>query len=64
MRLAAIALIVAMLAAAAPASAATLFITNTKGESASIIDTDTLEVVGTVNLGQGKPNRIVFHPDG
>ena len=49
---------------AAPAMGATLYITNTKSESASIIDTDTLEVVGTVQLGQGKPNRIVFHPDG
>ena len=64
MKLAAIALIVAMLAAAAPATAASLFITNTKGESASVIDTDTLEVVGTIHLGQGKPNRIAFHPDG
>ena len=49
---------------AAPAVGATLYVTNTKSESASIIDTDTLEVVGTVQLGQGKPNRIVFHPDG
>ena len=49
---------------AAPAMGATLYITNTKSESASIIDTDTLEVVGSVQLGQGKPNRIVFHPDG
>src|SRR5262249_48378084 len=63
-RLAAIALIVGTLAAAAPATAATLFITNTKGESASVIETDTLEVVGTIHLGQGKPNRIVFPPDG
>jgi len=63
-RFAAIALIVATLASAAPAAAATLFITNTKGESASVIDTETLEVVGTIHLGQGKPNRIVFHPDG
>ena len=53
-----------ILSAAAPALAATLYVTNTKSESASIIDTDTLEVVGTIQLGQGKPNRIVFHPDG
>src|SRR5438093_5297270 len=53
-----------MLSGAAPAAGATLFISNTKSESASIIDTDTLEVVGTIPLGQGKPNRIVFHPDG
>jgi YVTN family beta-propeller protein len=58
------ALVAATLCLAAPATAATLYITNTKDESASIIDTDTLEVVGTVQLGQGKPNRIVFHPDG
>ena len=53
-----------MLCAAAPALGATLYVTNTKSESASIIDTDTLEVIGTIQLGQGKPNRIVFHPDG
>src|SRR5262245_62136294 len=63
-RFAAIALIVATLATAAPAAAATLFITNTKGDAASAIGTETLEVVGTIHLGQGKPNRIVFHPDG
>jgi YVTN family beta-propeller protein len=50
--------------AAAPAGAATLLVTNTKGRSASVIDTDTLEVTGTIPLGPGKPNRIVFHPDG
>ena len=53
-----------ILSAAAPVLGATLYVTNTKSESASIIDTDTLEVVGTIQLGQGKPNRIVFHPDG
>src|SRR5439155_1901215 len=52
------------LGAGVPAWAATLFITNTKSEWVSIIDTDTLEVVGTIPLGPGKPNRIVFHPDG
>lgn len=50
--------------AAAPAAAATLLVTNTKDKSASVIDTNTLEVVGTIALGEGKPNRIVFHPDG
>ena len=49
---------------AAPAAAATLFITNTKSDSVSIIDTNTFEVVGTIPVGKGKPNRIVFHPDG
>jgi len=57
-------LLTATLWIAAPATGATLYITNTRSESASIIDTDTFEVVGTVQLGQGKPNRIVFHPDG
>jgi YVTN family beta-propeller protein len=53
-----------VLAAAGPAAAATLLVTNTKSDSASVIDTDTLEVVTTIPLGKGKPNRIVFHPDG
>src|SRR5439155_26198306 len=57
-------MLAAVLGAGVPAWAATLFITNTKSESVSIIDTDTLEVVGTIPLGGGKPNRIVFHPDG
>jgi YVTN family beta-propeller protein len=56
--------LIAVLAAAAPVSAASLYITNTKGDSVSIIDTTTLEVTGTIKLGGGKPNRIVFHPDG
>ena len=46
------------------ADAATLYVTNTKSGSISIIDTNTFEVVGTIPLGQGKPNRVVFHPDG
>jgi YVTN family beta-propeller protein len=49
---------------AAPAAAATLYVTNTKSDSISIIDTKTLEVVGTIPLGRGKPNRVVFQPDG
>jgi len=57
-------LLATVLSGAGAATGATLFITNTKSESASIIDTDTFEVVGTIALGQGKPNRIVFHPDG
>jgi YVTN family beta-propeller protein len=57
-------MLAAVLSAAVPVAAATLFITNTKSESVSIIDTGTLEVVGTIPLGRGKPNRIVFHPDG
>jgi YVTN family beta-propeller protein len=53
-----------LLALVTPAAAATLYITNTKSASVSIIDTNTLEVTGTIPVGQGKPNRIVFHPDG
>jgi YVTN family beta-propeller protein len=49
---------------AAPAAAATLFVSNTKSQSVSVIDTDTLEVTATIPLGTGKPNRIVLHPDG
>ena len=56
--------LVAVLATAAPAAAGSLYITNTKSDSVSIIDTTTLEVAGTIKLGAGKPNRIVFHPDG
>ena len=47
-----------------PADAASLFITNTKGDSISVIDTNTFEVTATIPLGKGKPNRVVFHPDG
>jgi YVTN family beta-propeller protein len=50
--------------AAMPAVAATLYITNTKSNSISVIDTTTFEVLATIPLGQGKPNRVVFHPDG
>ncbi|MEK7770314.1 MAG: beta-propeller fold lactonase family protein [candidate division NC10 bacterium] len=50
--------------AVAPAGAATLFVTNTRSDSISIIDTSTLEVTGTIPLGKGKPNRVAFHPDG
>ncbi len=57
-------LLAATLGGVVPAAAAQLFITNTKSDSVSIIDTDTLEVAGTIALGKGKPNRIVFHPGG
>lgn len=50
--------------AASPAGAATLFVTNTRSDSISIIDTDTFEVIGAIPLGRGKPNRIAFHPEG
>jgi YVTN family beta-propeller protein len=63
-RLIVLPLLAALLTGAAPVAAATLFITNTKSDSVSVIDTDTLEVVGTIPVGKGKPNRIVFHPDG
>jgi YVTN family beta-propeller protein len=50
--------------AAPPAAAATLYVTNTKSDSISVIDTATFEVVATIPLGRGKPNRVMFHPDG
>jgi YVTN family beta-propeller protein len=53
-----------LLVVAVPAGAATLFVTNTKSDSISVIDTTTFEVVATIPLGRGKPNRVVFHPDG
>jgi YVTN family beta-propeller protein len=53
-----------LLVATGPAAAATLFVTNTKSDSVSVIDTDTFEVLATIPLGNGKPNRIVFQPDG
>src|SRR5262245_47021553 len=56
--------LVVIVGTAVPAAASNLYITNTKGDSVSIIDTTTLEVTGTIKLGAGKPNRIVFHPDG
>jgi len=40
-------LLAALLTGASPAAAATLFITNTKSDSVSVIDTDTLEVVNS-----------------
>ena len=55
---------VTALGAARPGVASTLYITNTKSNSVSVIDTNTLEVVGTIPLGSGKPNRVVFQPDG
>ncbi|MBI4594137.1 MAG: beta-propeller fold lactonase family protein, partial [Candidatus Rokubacteria bacterium] len=63
----AVALAVAVVPAlgwAGPAGAATLYVTNTKSDSISIVDTNTLDVIGTIPLGRGKPNRVVFHPDG
>ena len=54
----------AVLLTAGPAAAGALYVTNTKSDSLSIIDTATLEVTGTIKLGPGKPNRVVFHPDG
>ena len=53
-----------LLVSAGTAVAATLYVTNTKSDSISVIDTNTFEVVATISLGRGKPNRVVFHPDG
>jgi YVTN family beta-propeller protein len=47
-----------------PVQAASLYVTNTRSETASVIDTNTFEVLATIPLGRGKPNRIAFHPDG
>ncbi|HYE94073.1 MAG TPA: cytochrome D1 domain-containing protein [Terriglobales bacterium] len=55
---------VVLLLVAVPAGAASLYVTNTKSDSISIIDTNTFEVTGTIPLGKGKPNRIVFEPNG
>lgn len=52
------------IAGTAPAAAATLYVTNTRADSISVIDTDRLAVTATVPLGKGKPNRIVVHPNG
>jgi YVTN family beta-propeller protein len=57
-------LVTGLLAWAAAATPATLYVTNTKSNSISIIDTSTFEVTGTIPLGPGKPNRVAFHPDG
>ncbi len=62
--LAAVAVALGVTLPVADAAAATLYVTNTKSDSISIIDTTTFEVVGTIPLGPGKPNRVVFHPDG
>ena len=45
----------AVLGLSVPAIASTLYVTNTKSNSLSIIDTNTLEVVGTIQLGAGNP---------
>lgn len=56
--------LVLVLSAVGAAAAATLYVTNTKSNSVSIIDTTTFDVTGTIALGPGKPNRIAVHPDG
>jgi len=53
-----------LLGTGAPAAAATLYVTNTRGDSVSVVDTETFEVLATIPLGPGKPNRIAAHPDG
>jgi len=54
----------ACLLGATAAPGATLYVTNTKSASVSVIDTNTFEVTRTIPLGNGKPNRIAFRPDG
>jgi YVTN family beta-propeller protein len=60
-----VALVLAILSGGpATGAAATLYVTNTRSDSISIVDTATFEVLGTIPLGRGKPNRVAFHPDG
>jgi len=59
-----LAVMLAMLLVAPVAGAAELYVTNTYSGTISIIDTDRDEVVGTIPLGGGVPNRIVLTPDG
>lgn len=47
-----------------PASASELYVTNTHSGTISVIDTARDEVVATIPLGGGVPNRIVLTPDG
>ena len=54
----------ALVTQAGAAGAATLYVSNTRSDSISVIDTHTLDVVATIPLGRGKSNRVAFHPDG
>ena len=60
------ALILAMLAASVtggPAFAYTAYVSNEKGNSISVVDTDTMKVVKTVDVGQ-RPRGITISHDG
>jgi YVTN family beta-propeller protein len=48
----------------AAAAASELYVTNTHSGTISVIDTTRDEVVATIPLGGGVPNRIVLTPDG
>jgi len=48
----------------AVAGAAELYVTNTHSGTISIIDTERDEVIGTIPVGGGVPNRSVLTPDG
>jgi YVTN family beta-propeller protein len=50
--------------AAWPASAEELYVSNTHSGTISVIDTVRDEVVATIALGGGVPNRLVLTPDG
>lgn len=54
----------ALVTEAGAAAAATLYVTNTRSDSISVLDTETFEVLDTIPLGRGKANRMAFHPDG
>jgi YVTN family beta-propeller protein len=59
-----VALLTACLALPAAAAAAELYVTNTHSGTISIIDTERDQVVGTITVGGGVPNRTVLTPDG
>ncbi|MEM7750682.1 MAG: beta-propeller fold lactonase family protein, partial [Pseudomonadota bacterium] len=56
-------LAVAALFLAAPAAAFTVYVTNEKGNTVTIIDSETWEVTGTIEGGQ-RPRGITISPDG
>ncbi len=49
--------------AAAPAMANRVFVSNEKGNDVTVLDSDTLEVIGTYPAGN-RPRGITISPDG
>lgn len=60
----ALVLLVALVLAPTAAGALELYVSNTQSGTVSVIDTDRDEVVATIPLGGGVPNRAVLTPDG